>query len=161
MTTESLPHTRVSGARMLVGAGVAALVAGLLVTLVGGLVAGSPAAYAGLVGTLLVVGVFGLGALVVALVAEAMPAAALLVALLTYSLQVLVMGLVFWRLSRSEALGDTLDPTWLGVAIVAAVVAWLVVHVVRTTRARIPAFDLPVADQPQQVPGSRTAGEVR
>lgn len=148
MTTESLPRTRVSGLRPLLGAGLAAAITGALVALLGALGPGAAAAYGALVGLLLVLGVFGLGAAVVALVTELMPAAALLVALLTYTLQVVVMGLVFWQLTESGLLGRTLDPTWLGIGIVASVLAWLVVQTVRAMRARIPAFDLPVTAQP-------------
>ncbi|MEZ5097269.1 MAG: hypothetical protein R2731_14935 [Nocardioides sp.] len=161
MTTESLPHTRFSGVRTLGGAALGAGLCGLLLVIAGGLTGGAAAAYGALVGTLLVVLVFGLGAAVVALVAEAMPAAALLVAVLTYTLQVVAMGLVFWRLTGSGLLDSRLDPTWLGVAIVVTVLAWLVVQTVRTTRARIPAFDLPATATTPMVTETRTAGEAR
>ena len=95
-----------------VALGAAAVVAGALVQ-------GSPAAYGAAVGALIVVGVFGFGSFVVNTVATLMPTAALLVALLTYTLQVVAMGLVFVALSGSGLLGDELDREWLAGTVIA------------------------------------------
>jgi ATP synthase protein I len=142
MTTETLHHTRDAGTRVLLGAAVAAAAATAAVSLAGLLIGGSAAAYGALVGALLVLLVFGLGAFAVNLVATVMPAASLLVALLTYTLQVVFMGLVFWALTRSGALGRDLDQRWLAGAIIAGTVAWVAVQIGQATRARIPAYDL-------------------
>ena len=50
-------------------------------------------------------GVFGLGMSLTAAVARLTPALSLLVALLTYSLQVVIIGLVYYGLSSSGTLG--------------------------------------------------------
>ncbi|MET1060421.1 MAG: hypothetical protein ABWX84_12535 [Nocardioides sp.] len=146
---------------MLFGAALAALVTGLVTTLVGALVDGAPAAYGALAGTLLVVGVFFLGAGLVHVVAGLLPAASLLVALLTYTLQVLVLALAFAALSRSGLLDDALDRRWLAGAVIAGTVAWMVAQIVLTARLRLPVYDLPDATDagaPAERPGRPEAG---
>lgn len=155
MTTDT-PRTgqadRDSGVSVLVGAGAAALVLGLAATLVGAVVSGSEAAFGALVGTLLVVGVLGFGSFVVNVVAGLMPAAALMVAMLTYTLQVVLMGVVFAALSRSGLLDSSIDRRWLAGAVIGGTAIWLVSQVVLTTRRRIPVYELPapVTVQPAQ-----------
>ncbi|MBI2242566.1 MAG: hypothetical protein HYU55_00915 [Nocardioides sp.] len=142
MTTETNQVTRNGGSRVLLGATVGSLGAGLALTLVGALADGSPAALGALVGTALVVVVFAGGSFAVNEVAGLMPAAALLVALLTYTLQVVAMALVFVALSGSGLLDETLARGWLGGAVIAGTAGWLVLQVALATRQRIPAYDL-------------------
>lgn len=149
MTTASPRDTRHRGTAPLLGATAAALAVGLAATALGATTGGADAAYGALAGTLLAVTVFAFGSFLVNAVAGLMPAAALLVALLTYTLQVLVMGLAFVALSRSGLLDDTLDRQWLGGAVIAGTVLWLVAQLVLTTRLRIPAFE-PAADRPTE-----------
>ena len=59
-----------------------------------------------------------------------MPAASLLVALLTYTLQLLVLALVLAGLNRSGLLDDALDRRWLAAAVIAGTVAWMVAQIV-------------------------------
>lgn len=147
MTTESTRAARGAGAPggvgVLLGAGAAAVLLGLVLTLVGALTGGPAAAFGALTGTLLVVAVFAFGSLTVSVASGLVPAASLLVALLTYTLQVAVMGLAFVGLSGSGLLEETLDRRWLAAGVVAGTLVWLVAQVVLTTRARIPAYDLP------------------
>ncbi len=146
MTTEA-PRTpqvdRDSGVSVLVGAAVAALVLGLVLSVVGAFAAGSAAALGALVGTALVVVVLAGSSLVVNLVAGIMPTAALMFALLTYTMQVVLMGLVFAALSASGLLDSTLDRSWLATAVIGGVAIWLVSQVLLVTRRRIPVYDLP------------------
>ena len=146
MTTDTPPTgqaDRDSGASVLVGAGAAALVLGLAATVVGAFVSGSEAALGALVGTLLVVGVLGFGSFVVNVVAGIMPTAALMVAMLTYTLQVVLMGLVFAALSGSGLLDSHVDRGWLAGAVIGGTAIWLVSQIVLTTRRRIPVYELP------------------
>lgn len=143
MTTESTHTTPFRGGSVLLGAAAAALVVGLATVLVGALAGGTAAAFGALAGTLLVVAVFALGAGAVHLVAGVLPAASLLVALLTYTLQVVAMALVFAALSGSGLLDSVLHRAWLAGAVIGGTVAWLVAQVVLTSRLRIPAYDLP------------------
>lgn len=143
MTTETRNAPRDRGTVALVRTAAATLVVGLLVALVGALTSGSAAAYGALVGTLLVVGVFGFGTFAVNAVASLMPSAALMFALLTYTLQVLAMGLVFAALSGSGLLDETISREWLGGTVIVGTMAWLTVQVVLSTSRRIPIYDLP------------------
>jgi ATP synthase protein I len=153
MTTETMPHTPFTGVRVLLGSATAALVCGLLTVLIGGLVAGPEAAMGALAGTLLMVAVFGFGALAVNAVAGVLPSAALLVALLTYTLQIVLLAVVFWAVTTSPTLADELDRRWLGGAIIAATTGWVVTQIVLTVRQRIPAYDLPSGDSVRAATG--------
>ena len=158
MTTASPRSTAASGASVLFGAALAALVTGLGVTVTGAFADGAPAAYGALAGTLLVVGVFFLGAGFVHVAAGLVPAASLLVALLTYTLQVLVLALVFAGLTRSGLLDDALDRRWLAAAVIAGTVAWMVAQIGLTARLRLPVYDLPErtdAHTPEATPADR------
>jgi len=151
MTTESQSDPRARGTLVLVGAAAAGLTFGLAAALAGGLVVGSSAAYAALAGTLLVLAVLGFGSTVVNTVAGLMPAASLMVALLTYVLQVVLMGLVFAALSGSGLLDDTLDREWLAGVVIGGTFVWLAAQVVLATTIRIPVYDLPVEDSTDPV----------
>lgn len=142
MTTESTQDPRSTGFSLLLGAAVAALVFGGLLSLVGAFTAGSAAAYGALVGSLLVLGVFGLGSFVVNVVAGLMPSAALLVALMTYTLQVIGMALIFVGLSGSGLLGEELSREWLAGSVIGGTMVWLIVQILLTVRVRVPIYDL-------------------
>lgn len=143
MTTETARHTPDRGTRALVRAAVVTTAVGLVTTVVAAFVGGRDAAAGALIGTLLTVAVFVFGSFTVHVVARVMPAAALLVALLTYVLQVVVMGLVFVAISRSGQLDHGIDRSWLAGTIIAGTMVWLLVQVVLETTRRIPAYDLP------------------
>lgn len=131
------------GAPLLLGAALVAVVLGLGLTLLGAVLSGTQAAFGALAGTLLVVGVLASGSLAVNAVAGVLPAMALLVALMTYTLQVVLLGLAFVALSASGLLDDTLDRAWLAGGVVLGTIVWLAAQVVLTTRVRIPVYDLP------------------
>ncbi len=137
---------RPTGASVLGRGALLTLLLGAATALVGALVSGSAAAWGAVVGTLAVVAVCATGSLIVDAVAGLLPAASLMVALLTYTLQVLAVLLVFTALERSDLLGPTLDRGWLGGAAIGATLAWLATQVVLTVRQRIPAYDLPSSE---------------
>ncbi|MGZ5399169.1 MAG: hypothetical protein ACXWDM_04090 [Nocardioides sp.] len=134
--------TRDSGATLLLRSGAVTLVIGGLMAVVGWLVQGASAGLGVLVGTGLVVAVCVGGALIVNAVAGALPSASLLVALLTYTLQAVLVLMAFLALERSDLLGGSVDRTWLGVSAIAATLELLVAQVVLTFRTRIPTYDL-------------------
>ena len=148
MTTEMLHPTRDAGVRVLLGAAAGAVVATVVAALAGLVLDGSAAAYGALIGGLLVLLVFGLGAFAVNAVASVMPAASLLVALLTYTLQVVVLGLVFAGLSGSGALGTDVDERWLAGAVILGTLVWLGLQIRQASRARIPVYDLGPTGRP-------------
>ncbi len=140
MTTESQDR-RSNGAGVLLGAASATLALGAVLTVVGQVVSGRPAAVGAAVGISLVLTVLGLSTVVVDVTARVLPAAALLVALLTYTLQVVLMAAVLVGLTRSGLLERSVDPTWLGTTVIAGTLGWTLAQLVRTVRVRVPAFD--------------------
>ena len=117
------------------------LAVGLLAVSTAALTAGSAAAFGALVGFVLVLGFFGLGASVVNAVASVSPTASLLVALLTYTLEVVALGAIFVALRRSGALAETVDREWVGGVVIAATLVWLVSQIIAETRSRQPIYD--------------------
>jgi ATP synthase protein I len=149
MTTETKPHTLNSGVGALLGAASLALMTGLLVALLGLVIVGRTAAESALIGAAAAVGVFAFGAFVVNAVAGIMPRAALMVALLTYTLQVVVLGLVFAVLGGLARFDEALERRWLAAALIASTLAWLAAHIAIVSRQRIPVYD------PANVDGSK------
>lgn len=115
---------------------------GLVLVLVGALVTGSAGAAGAAIGATMVCVVFAFGAVVLGVVALVAPAASLLVALLTYTLQVVLVGLVYMGLSGGGALDGTVDPKWLSGAVIACTLAWTTTQIVVSMRARQPIYDL-------------------
>jgi ATP synthase protein I len=86
--------------------------------------------------------VFAFGAVSLGVVARVAPAASLLVALLTYTLQVVLVGLVYIGLSGSGSLDGPIDPRWLSAAVIACTLTWITTQIVVSTRARQPIYEL-------------------
>jgi ATP synthase protein I len=153
MTTAPLPPGTPAkavriGPDVLVAAG-SPLLLGVLAVVLAALVSGAPGALGAGAGAAMVLVFFGFSAMVVSVVASVSPSASLLVALLTYTLQVVLVALVFVALQRSGQLDSTVDRNWLGGVVVAATVVWLSAQVLCAVRARQPLYDLPVRG-PQQ-----------
>ncbi len=142
--------------------GLAATVAvGAVAAVLGAVLGGAPALLGALVGTGMVAAFFALGAMVLDTVARLAPALSLMVALLTYALQVVLVGLVFLVLSRSGALDSSVEGTWVAGTMIVATFAWLAVQVWTSLRARIPLYDLggPAGPSgPQQPPAPPSGG---
>jgi ATP synthase protein I len=126
---------------VLLAAGVCVVAAVGLATLVDGLVAGRPGALGAFTGGSIAFVFFVSGSLVVSAATRFAPQAAMLMALMTYALQVALVALVFAVLSSSGAVGTTLSAGWVAGGVVAATVAWTVGQLVASTKARIPAYD--------------------
>jgi ATP synthase protein I len=129
------------------GALVATALVGLAAALLAALVAGWSAALGALVATGMVCVFFAFGAMVLAVVSSLAPAASLLIALLTYTLKVVLIGLVFVVLSRSGALEETIDGQWLGGVAIVCTLVWLATQIFYSVRARQPVYDLPSRDE--------------
>ncbi|QZY30189.1 hypothetical protein [Nocardioides coralli] len=153
----ALRTTRESGVAVLLRGAAVTLVLGLLAAVVGGLTVGAPAAWGAVCGTALVVLVAAGGALVVNAVAGVLPSASMLVALLTYTLQLLLVLLALLGLERSGLLETTLDRTWVGGAVIGGVLVWLGTQVALATGTRIPAYDL-TSDDPSASPSGSPSG---
>jgi ATP synthase protein I len=123
--------------------------AGLLLVLVAAAVSGSAGAAGAAVGAAAVVVFFAFGALTVNAVSAVAPGASLVVALLTYTLQVVLLFVVFAALAASPAVGTTIDEQWVAGAVIGETLVWVVAQIVAATRSRQPLYDLPapVADR--------------
>jgi ATP synthase protein I len=125
----------------LVGVGLVVVV-GMSVAALGGAlglaVGGRPQALGAVVGAGVTAGVSAFGTLTISVVAAYAPRASLLVALLTYALQVAVLALVLAAVQDSPVARSTLDVAWVGTAVVVTTVLWLVLLVVRALRS-VPA----------------------
>jgi ATP synthase protein I len=136
----------------------ATLVLGALLATLGGAVSGTPALVGVLVGTVLVCGFFGLGTVVLTWVTKVSPAASLLVGLMTYTLQVVVLGLTFAVLQASGLMGSTIDGPWLGCTVIAGTFLWLGIQVTVSLRTRQLYYDLPAANSPDEASGPASEG---
>jgi len=110
---------------------------------VGAVVEGSAAAWGVVVGALLLVGFYVFGLVTMQVVAALAPALSLLVALLTYTVQVAVLGVVFLALHRSGALEESVDRQWLGTTVILGTLAWTALLVRSATSQRIPHYHTP------------------
>jgi len=122
-------------------------VAGLVVMLVGLALDGRSGLLAAAIGTVVVVGVLFSGALVVMVVAELMPSASLMVALMTYTLQMVLLAVVLLSLRASGWAQENLTPAWLAIAVMAGALVWTLAQVLIATRVRIPVYDLVSAEE--------------
>jgi hypothetical protein len=142
MTTESKPGTR-TGLSPLLGALGSGAVAVVVLVGVGALTDGRPAVVGAATGGLLTLAVFALGVAVVGMVARLLPSASLLVALLTYALQLLVLALSVTAIERAGVTGATLSRPWFAAGVIAVTLLWVVGQLVAATRQRIPAYETP------------------
>lgn len=140
MTTESKPGTRTGLSPLLwaVGAGAVAV---LVLVVAAALTDGRPAVVGAATGGLLTLVVFALGIAAVGFVARLMPAASLLVALMTYALQLLVLALCAAAIDRAGVSGETLARGWFAAGVIAVTLLWMVGQLVAVTRQRIPVYD--------------------
>jgi ATP synthase protein I len=126
MTTAPLrqqPSLRVPGAgrALLVTLVVAGCAAALALSF-----GGAPQLLGVLVGAAMVAGFFLFGMVNTAVAAAFAPRVALVVALLTYTLQVVALGLVLVAVSRSGLTPDRLDVRWLAGTVIAGALGWTV-----------------------------------
>lgn len=152
MTTSTLT-------RQLATAAVAGLGAGAVVVVLAGLVSGGAGAAGALVGGGVTLAVFAFGAVSVGLAASVHPRGALAVALVTYTLQVVLLVAFFAGLSRSGLLGDTLDRAWLAVAVVVVTLTWSALQVVAWQRGEVPLASPVNSTTGEPVQSAPTGGE--
>jgi ATP synthase protein I len=152
MTTESKTGPRKGLSPVLGALGLGAL-AVLVLTVVAGLTDGRPAVVGASAGGVLTLTVFASGVAAVGFVARLLPGASLLVALLTYALQLLVLALVVAAIERADVTGATLSRGWFAAAVIVVALTWVVGLLVTATRQRIPLYDTPGTVGPVRHPG--------
>lgn len=141
MTTESKPGPR-TGLSPLLGAVAAGAVAVLVLVVAAALTDGRAAVVGAASGGVLTLVVFALGIAVVGAVARVMPSASLLVALMTYALQLLVLALCITAIDRAGVGSETLSRGWFAAGVIAVTLLWMVGQLLAATRQRIPVYDL-------------------
>ena len=151
MTTESKTGPR-KGLSPVLGALAAGTLAVVVLTVVAALVEGRPGAVGVVAGGVLTLVVRARGLAAGGFVARLLPGASLLVALMTYALQLLVLAVVVGAIDGARPGADTLSRGWFATAVIAVTLAWVVGQLVAATRQRIPVYDLPsstgLADHP-------------
>lgn len=157
MTTESMQDTR-TGFPPLLGALGAGAVALLVLVVAAALVDGRAAVVGAAGGGVLTLAVFAIGVAVVTVVARLMPSASLLVALMTYALQLLVLALCVAALERAGVTDEDLSRGWFAAAVIAVALLWVAGQLVAATRQRIPVYDLGQDASPEPVAADELAG---
>lgn len=152
MTTESKPGTR-TGATPLLGAVAAGAVAVLALVVAASLTDGRAAVVGAASGGVLTLVVFALGIAVVGAVARLMPAASLLVALMTYALQLLVLALCITAIDRAGVGAESLARGWFAAGVIAVTLLWMAGQLVAATRQRIPVYETAPDDALVDHPG--------
>lgn len=155
MTTDTTLRRRDSGAGTLLKVTSACLGMAAAAVMVAALWGPEGAVGAVSLGAGLVLAVFVTGSAIVQAVTHHAAAASLLVALLTYTLQVVAMAVFFAVVSRSGLLEQAVDRQWLAATVVIGAVLWVGLQVVATLRRRIPTYDLPPS---AAAPGSVAGG---
>jgi ATP synthase protein I len=145
MTTIAAPQERTP--RVLRAGALGVLATTAVVTLAALAAADAAAVRSALLGGTLVVAFFAFGAVNVGIAARIVPAAAMLVALVSYTFQVVLVLLVFIGLRRSDAFEGDLTEGWLAGSLIAGTFVWMLAQVVTTLRTPIPPWEGP-AEQP-------------
>lgn len=161
MTTTTRPLRGlplVRSPRVLLAASVGVALAVALSTLVGLIVAGRSGGLGALVGGTIALLFLAFGSSVVNAATRVAPHAAVVVALTTYALQVVLVAVAFAALSRSGAVGTTLSAGWIAGGLIVATGAWTVGQLVATSRARVPVYDIAL---PGVFAGAPEAGSER
>jgi ATP synthase protein I len=124
----------------------ATLVAGAVAAVVAALTGGAPALRGVVLGLALLLGFYVVGLVPMQLGAAVAPAASLLLALLTYTFQVVLLALAFVLLQRSGLLDASggqraaVDRGWFGGVVVVGTLVWTTALVRGATRERIPLY---------------------
>jgi ATP synthase protein I len=115
------PSLRLPGIRQAL---LATSLVGVLLVLVAGLTAGRAGVLGAVFGVTLVCSFFLFGAFNTGLAATYAPRASLLVALLTYTVQVVALALVLAGVSRSGLAEETIDVRWLSGTVIVGTLVW-------------------------------------
>ncbi len=161
MTTTARPgpgHHPTRTPRVLAAAAAGLVGAVALAVLVASLVGGRPAALGVGLGGAVALAFFLFGSGTVMVATRIAPQASLLVALMTFTLQVVLVAAVFAALGSSGVVGSTVSAPGLAVGVLVAAGAWIVGQLVAHARIRVPVYDLDLAASSSSGPGGRQAG---
>ena len=120
-------------ARVLRSAGLATLGIGVIATIIGAVVAGSPGVLAGILGTVIVIVFFTIGQLVLGSVLRRNPAMAMTVAMTTYLVKIGVLLGLLLVLKDATAF----NPKVFGLTILCCTLTWTIAEVWVFSRAKV------------------------
>lgn len=155
MTTTERPPAglpRGTTPRVLLVASVCVLLAVGAAAVVGASNAGAAAARGALVGGGLALVFLLFGSVTVYAATSLAPQSSMLVALMTFLLQVVLVAAVFFALDRSGVVGDQLSAPWVAGGVITAAVSWILAQLVASARARVPVYDI-------ELPGAAAAAD--
>jgi hypothetical protein len=156
MTTIAAPQEQTP--RVLLAGSLAVLATTTVLTVLAATTADAPGVRGGLLGGGIVLGFFVFGTVSVGFAARMVPATALMVAMLTYTLQVVVIGLVFVALKQSGLFEDDLSDGWLAAGLIAGTFSWMIAQLVATLRTPIAPWE-PSEAKTSGTPGAEVPGE--
>ncbi len=156
MTTNTAPAERTP--RVLLVAALWVLGSTVVSTVAGAAVQGRTEAISALLGGGIVLVFFSFGAVVVSGASQLAPHLALLVAMVTYTFQVVLIALVFVALTEADAFDTDLSAGWLAGAVIAGTFAWMAGQLLATLRAPIPPWVGPASGDPKDEVGSAVPG---
>lgn len=138
MTTIAAPQERTP--RVLRAGALGVLLTTTITVVLAALISDAAGVRAALLGGGMVLVFFAFGAVVVGTAARLAPGTAILVALMTYTLQVLLVGLVFAALTTSDAFDASLREGWLAAALIAGTFSWMGGQLLATLRTPVPPW---------------------
>ncbi len=131
------------GPSPLLWATLASFVLGAALVCAAALIDGAAGARGAAAGALVTLVTFGWGTSVVDAISRVMPAASLLIALLTYTLQLVVMGASVKVLVDASQGGVRFAHGWLAAGVVLLALTWITAQIWATVRLRTLAYELP------------------
>jgi ATP synthase protein I len=146
MTTELRSSPREARPYGVAALGVAVLagsVSGAVVSVLAVFLDGSPGLLGALAGAGVTLLVLATGFATVDLVAGLLPGASLVVAMLTYTLQVVLLAALLAVLRGADDIEQTLTPGWFAAGVITVALTWTVCLVWHALHARVPLYDLP------------------
>lgn len=122
------------------------VLASTVVLTVAGAFAGRTEALSALLGGGIVLVFFAFGAVVVGAASRLAPQTALMVAMVTYTLQVVLIAVIFTALTDADAFASDLSAGWLAGALIVGTFAWMAGQLITTLRTPIAPWEGPAAD---------------
>jgi ATP synthase protein I len=153
MTTTERPRTgqpRGTTPRVLLVASACVALAVGVAVVIGATSSGATAAGGALVGGGLALLFLTFGSVTVYAATSLAPQSSMLVALMTFLLQVVLVAAVFYALDASGVVGDQLSGPWVAGGVITAAVSWILAQLVASARARVPVYDI-------DLPGTATS----
>ncbi len=157
MTTNTAPLERTP--RVLLAGVLGALLTTVVTVALAALFADAAAVRSALLGGAMVLLFFAFGSVSVGIAARIAPGTAMLVALVTYTFQVVLVALVFAGLTKADAFESDLSAGWLAAGLIAGTFAWMAAQIITTLRTPIAPWEGPASDGAEGGPAAPVSTE--